>query len=465
MMRSIKNFFLSQDTSESRGQRRTRRASLTGIIGVISLVITSGAGLISIPLTARYLGTERFGMWLILSTLLGMVGVADLGLANSLTNALATADGKSDQKLAKEAVSSASFLMVGVAVFILILLLIAYSLLAWDQLFNVSSLKARVDAGPAILACIIIFVLRLLLSIARRVCEAYQEGYIFQLCSIFSNLLSICALLVAIQLEASLPLLLGTFFGTQLLGDLFCGIYQFGWRRKWLRPMLHDFSFLRAQLLLKTGLQLWLCQISAVILFQTDLFIVAQLFGSREVASYGVTLKLFSFIGMISLTLLYPLWPAYSEALSRNDVPWIVQTFKKSICLSVLGSLPISILVLILCPIIVGSWVGQDAIPEQSLLIAMVFTTVITTVAHSVGVLINGLGTVAIGAIFGPIQGISNLLLSIFLGNLIGVSGVAWSTGICLVIFSLGIMGIDVIRKLKKFNEESERAISLKKDM
>jgi O-antigen/teichoic acid export membrane protein len=461
MMRSIKSFFRGQDTPEGRAQRRIRRASLTGIIGLMSLAITMGAGLISIPLTAGYLGTERFGMWLILSTFLGMVGVADLGLSNSLTNALATADGQEDRKQAREAVSSTSFLMVGIAGVVMVLLLIAYPLVSWQQVFNVTSLQARADAGPAVLVSMILFVLRLPLSVPRRVCEAYQEGFMFQFCSILSNLLSLFALLVAIQFQASLPLLVGAFFGTQMLGDIFIGFQQFGWRRRWLQPKLSNFSWLRAKWLLTTGSQLWIAQISAIILFQTDLFIVTQLFGAKEVASYGVTLKLFSFIGMISLTLLYPLWPAYSEALARKDIPWIVQTFKKTNLLCSIGSITAAILIFIACPIIVGSWVGQEAIPDQSLLLAMFFTTVITTVAHSVGILINGLGILSVATVAGPIQGITNLVLSVALGNLIGVSGVAWATGISLLMFSLGIMGTDAIRKLKLFQQEFKKTISI----
>ena len=462
MMRSIKSFIQGQDTPEGRGQRRIRRASLTGMIALMSMVITTGSGLVSIPLTARYLGTERFGMWLTLSTFLAWVSVADLGLANSLTNALAIADGQEDRKQAREAISSASYLMIGVAGSVLVILLMVYPLIPWERVFNVSSLQARGEAGSAILVRIFIFVLRLPLSIPRRVYDAYQEGYFIQFWNILSNLLALGALLVSIQLHAGLPLLVGAFFGTALLGDLFAGIYLLGWRRQWLRPSLNYFSLLRAKSLLKTGSQFWLAQISAIILYQTDLLVVAQLFGAKEVASYGVTLKLFSFIGGLAMTLLSPFWPAYTEALARKDLPWIVQTFKKSICISSLGSLALGILVFILCPQIISSWVGQEAIPEQNLLLAMLFTSVLTSVAHSFGVLICGLGDLSVAATVGLLQGITNIFLSLVLGYLIGVSGVAWATGICILVFSLGMMGKDALRQLKLFQKEFESSISAK---
>lgn len=411
---------------------------------------TIAAGLISIPLTAQYLGTERFGMWLTLSTFLTWVSVADLGLSNSLMNALATADGRQDPKYAKQAVSSAFWLMIGVAGIVTTIFLSTYSFIPWERVFNVSSAQAKADAGPAVLVGMAFFVLRLPLSIPGRIYGAYQEGYFYQLWSGLSSLLSIGGLIAAINVQASLPLLVAAFFGTLLLGDIFSAIHLFGWQRKWLRPGPHQFSWSVSKWLLNVGWQFWLAQISAIIIFQTDLIIVAQLFGARVVASYGVTLKLFTFIGIIQLAFLAPLWAAYSEALSKNDINWIAQIFKKSIYLSFLWSLVVGILLYILSPYVIRSWVGQDAVPEQSLLLAMFFTSTLSAVSQCVGMLINGLCEVRLQTIVGPISAISNLFLSITLGHLLGVSGVAWATAICILIFSLGILGVDVLKKLKK---------------
>ncbi len=451
-MQVIKKFLQSKDIDK--GYRRIRRASLSGIVTLVNRFVTMGSGLISIPLTAHYLGTERFGIWLTLSTFLAWVTVADLGLANSLTNALASADGKEDQKQAKEMVSSAFFMLVSLIFVVAILLLVVYQLTSWTQVFNLKSPEARSQINLAVLVSILIFVLRLPLSIPMRVYEAYQEGYLYQLWSICGNILAFTGLLFAIHLHANLPLLLGVFFGVAILGDVFAGLYMFGWRRQWLTPSLRDFRRLQAQWLLRTGSQLWLAQISAIVMFQTDLIIVAQLFGASEVASYGVILKLFSTIGTISMAFLSPLWPAYSEALARNDIPWIVKTFKKSVIISIFWSLSTGILLSLFCTDIIRAWVGQDAIPSLGLIIAMFCTSVITTIAHSVGVLVGGLCEFKIAAQVGIIQGVVNLLASVVFGHLIGVSGVAWATGICLLIFSIGIMGTKTVGKLNFMHKE-----------
>jgi O-antigen/teichoic acid export membrane protein len=201
---------------------------------------------------------------------------------------------------------------------------------------------------------------------------------------------------------------------------------------------------------------MWLSQISAIVMFQTDLIVVAQLFGASEVSGYGVTLKLFSVIPIIVSAILSPLWGAYSEALSRNDIPWIITTFKKTLYFNLFWSFPLGIVICLLCPLLVGSWVSKDVIPNNNLLLSMFVTSIVTIIAHSIGILTAGLCEVSISAKTGIAQGFANIFLSIILGQFMGVAGVSWSSAICLLIFSIGIMGTKVVKKLKILNMECQ---------
>ncbi|MBW4665960.1 MAG: oligosaccharide flippase family protein [Cyanomargarita calcarea GSE-NOS-MK-12-04C] len=447
-MRLINNFFQNGSIDE-KGKKRVRQAGLTGIITLAVRGITTIAGLFSIPITSQYLGPERFGIWLIISTFLTWVSAADFGLANSLTNALATADGQEDRKAAKEAVSSTFWLMVGTSLVLLVIFLITHPYIAWERVFNVNSETAKADVSLATFICFILFILRLPLSIPGRIYGAYQEGYFYQLWVGLSSIISVVTLILAIYLHASLPVLITAFFGTLLLGDLFSAIHLFSFHKQWLRPDIKYFSWLKSKYLFKIGFQFWIAQISAVLIFQTDIIIVSQLFGVIEVASYGVTFRLFTIIGLIQSAFIIPLWPAYVEASSKNDFSWIIKIFKKSVYLSLFWSLSAGTTLVIVSPQIVSSLVSQDAIPQQNLLFAMLFTCVLTSIAQCVAMLVNGLGEIKLQAFVAPISAICNLLLSVILGNLIGVSGVAWATGICVLLFSLLAVGGDILKKLK----------------
>ncbi|BAY97937.1 hypothetical protein NIES37_18850 [Tolypothrix tenuis PCC 7101] len=432
-----------------RGRTRIIRALLTGSTTLVVKGMSTLAGFIAIPLTAKYLETERFGLWLILSSLLSWISIADFGLANSLTNALATADANEDRQIAKEFVSSAFYLMLLIASILLIVFLILYPSISWERVFNINSILAKQEVGVSIFVCWILFIIRLPLSIPSRIYAAYQEGYWYQIWGAFSSFLSIISIITAIYIHANLPWLIVASFGTLLIGDIFSGIHLFCFKRKWLAPKYENFNGLQCKWLLKTGFQFWIAQISAILIFQTDLIIVAQLFGASSVASYGITLKLFSLILYISSSFIISLWPAYSEALAKGDYAWIKNTFKMSIYISFIWSIFVGILLVIFSPQLISLLVNKEAIPHISLLLAMLFTTVLNCIAQCVAMLVNGLGELKLQAILAPVSAISNILLSVFLGNLLGVSGVAWSTGICILLFSLGAVGVDIINKLK----------------
>ena len=442
-------FQKSNKNSIERGTQRIRRVGLTGITTLAFRGVSTLAGFVAIPLTAKYLETERFGLWLILGSLLSWISIADLGLANSLTNALAISDAKEDKEIAKEAVSSAFYLMLLITLILFILFLIIYQSISWERVFNIKSTLAKQEVGISIFVCWILFVIRLPLSIPGRIYAAYQEGYLYQIWISIGSLISVVSLIFAIHIHANLPLLIIAGFGTLLIGDVFSAIHLFGFHRRWLIPKYKYFNWLQCQWLLKIGVQFWISQASAILIFQTDLIIVAQMFGASEVVSYGITLRLFSLAGYILGSFIIPLWPAYSEAAARGDYSWISHTFKMSVFTSLIWSTSTGVLLVIFSPQLVTLLVNKEAIPDISLLFAMLFTTVLLTVDQAISVLANGLGELKVQSIVHPIGAISNILLSVFLGNLIGVSGVAWSTAICILLFSLGPIGFDIINKLK----------------
>ncbi|MGV0024195.1 oligosaccharide flippase family protein [Phormidesmis priestleyi] len=436
------------------GQQRIRRATLTGITTLAVRGVSTGASLLSIPLTAHYLGTERFGLWLTLSMLLNWVSLTDLGLANSLTNVLSS--DRPDSQQTKQAVSSAFWLMVGLAIALTLTFFTLYPWVRWDRLFNVTSAQAKSEVGWAAIAFFVGFILRLPLSVAGRIYTAYQEGYFYQAWGGLSSLASVVALVVAIQFRVGLPQLVMVFFGTSLLGDLLATLHVFGWRWRSLRPQLSAFNPKQAKWLLKVGLQFWVIQISSIIFFQTDLIIVAQLFGAEKVATYGTVLKLFTLLGTIQTAFLFPLWPAYSEAFARKDVSWIIQTFRKTIVLTLLWSISTGVILAVFTNEIISFWLNQTVAIDASLIPAMFVTTVLLALGHCLGTLLNGMGIIKSQVIFGLAGGVANIVLSIALGHLLGVAGICWATAICLLIFPIGIIGIHTLKILQKLKSDSK---------
>jgi O-antigen/teichoic acid export membrane protein len=441
-------------SSQLRSRNRSQRIALTGFATLGSKGINLLAGFISIPLTASYLGAERFGLWLTLSTFLSWVSLADLGLANSLTNVVATADAQEHPRHAQTAISSAFWLMTLIGLVLATGFIIFYPSIDWQQVFNVSSSSIAQEAGWAALIGFMFFVIRLPFSVPSRVYIAYQEGYLYQLWVGLGSCLSLVTLSGCIYWKASLPILVGAFFGSSLLADILAAIHLFYWHRPITKPILAAFKWDKSIELLKIGMQFWIVQISAIVFLQTDLIMVAQLFGAKAVATYGVTLKLFTLIGLVQAAFLAPLWSAYNEALARRDLAWIVKTFKSSVQTSLIWSIFAGVLIAGLSPWLISYLIGVEATPQLDLTIAMFFLAVFTAGGQCIGYLMNGLGKVSAQAIYGAIAAITNLVLSVVLGKMFGLAGVTWATTIAIIIFSILLIGSKALKEISQLKQD-----------
>src|ERR1035438_6179081 len=102
MISSIKRKLLPPRDStcpgdHARGTERNRRAVLTGAVATFARAVQVGTSLITVPLTLKYLGNERFGLWMTISSVLAMASFADFGVGNGVLSKVARAFGKDDR--------------------------------------------------------------------------------------------------------------------------------------------------------------------------------------------------------------------------------------------------------------------------------------------------------------------------------------------------------------------------------
>ena len=126
-------------SSADPGRERYRRAGMTAFTSYIAKGLTMLIGFASVPLTIHYLGAERYGVWLTISSLLLWVALTDFGLAgNALVNVLSEAVGKDDRELARHYTASAFWALVTIAFGIGVVFLAAFHSIPWRAVFRVS---------------------------------------------------------------------------------------------------------------------------------------------------------------------------------------------------------------------------------------------------------------------------------------------------------------------------------------
>jgi O-antigen/teichoic acid export membrane protein len=245
-----------------------------------------------------------------------------------------------------------------------------------------------------------------------------------------------------------LPALAASFCGGLMLGELLSAAYLFIIHRPDLRPSARFFHWADAKGILSTGFEYWIAQIATVMLFQTDLLIIARISGASAVSGYGVSLRLLSLIGAVQAAFTTPLWSAYSEALARRDIAWMRQTYRRSIVWSLVWSISAATMIALASGWLFRMLVTADIQPDARLLLPMILTEVMNSVARASAMFLNGVGAIRSQAVFAPITGVLNLILSWRLGSAWGPPGVAWATAISLGLYLFVVIQADVRKRI-----------------
>ena len=223
-------------TEGGRSRERYRRAGFTAaaafaakLVGVVTILVT-------VPITLGYLGSERYGLWMTISSVSLMLGFADLGIGNGVLNVAADAYGRDDRKLGREAASSGFFLLSLVCVAL-------WSCLRWStpscrglDVYNVTSADAMSEAGPATAVFFLVWALNIPLDVVQRVQLGYQKGFVNYAWQAAGSCFALAGAVLAISTEAGLPWLVLALTGGPLLAVALNGVVEFGWVRPWLRP-------------------------------------------------------------------------------------------------------------------------------------------------------------------------------------------------------------------------------------
>src|SRR5581483_4343245 len=149
------------------GQARYQKIIHSTLAAAIARGVNLVVSFISVPLAVGYLGRDRYGVWITISSLLIFLSFADFGLGGSLQNALADAHGREDRAQAGRYVASAFWLLAVIAAIVWVPLAAAHHWIA-AQLFSGSANPIILsEASGAIFIAITIFFLSFPLNLCR----------------------------------------------------------------------------------------------------------------------------------------------------------------------------------------------------------------------------------------------------------------------------------------------------------
>ena len=403
-----------------------------------SLLKIFGLGLsyIVVPITLSYLNNEKYGVWLILLSMLSWISFMDIGLGNGLRNRLTESLSNNDIRSAKEYISTAYAMMVMIASVLLFALIIVVLLADWNSIFNTKDIAEK-ELTLTVIIVIVFFMANFILSLSNQLFYSVQESAFTGLTVVLLNgTLLFIILILSKKTDGSL-IFLSLAYGLAMVisGALMTALFFF--RYKMLKPSLKYIKKDKINNILQLGISFFIIQISAVIIFTTDNMIITQLFGPSEVTAYNIVKKLFNIIIMGHTIVVTPLWSAYTEANSKKDFAWMRLTLKRTNYLMVLIIVAISSLILLSKPII-NIWIGKYVEIPVGLVLAMALYTLVHVWNNNYSYLLNGIGRVRISSFVATLGAIINIPVSVFLAKYLnmGTIGVIIGTICSLLIFS-----------------------------
>lgn len=409
---------------KERGNERYRRAALTGAASIIQRGLTVLISLVSVPLTIHYLGTERYGVWLTISSILVWLALTDFGLAgNALINVLSDAHGRDDKRAAQQYVSSAIWSLTAIAAVLASITFLCFRYISWPTIFRTTSIAPSELAltGGLTLA---FFLISLPLSIQYAVYSAYQDGALSNACGIVMNISSLVALVIVTQFSGGLPELVIALAGTRTVIGYANTIYIFK-RYPWLVPLPSAVRWQCIRKLLNLGGKYLITQLGAFGIGQSQPLIITQILGPAAVVPFVVTHRLITLPIDVAYMSIAPLVPAFGEAKARNDWTWIRTAYRKVTFMSIVVGIPLILVLGCIAQPAIRLWAGPAAVPGLMLIVGLVIYDIVGVLFMGAGQLLTGVEQPAPLVLSAVLCAVCTVGLGILGCAYMGVAGVA----------------------------------------
>jgi O-antigen/teichoic acid export membrane protein len=410
---------------DDRGKERYRRAGITASSSFVAKALNILISFLSVPLTIHYLGSERYGVWLTISSLLTWMTLTDFGLSgNALVNVLAESSGRDDLKTAREYTSSAFWVLTSISVVTGLAAAISFHWISWRAVFRVSAAMPTHELNVACAMTLAIFILGFPLNLQYSIYSAYQDGYLANIWSIATNAFALLALVVVSRMHGGLPQLIFAMAGTRTLVTMANNVYLFR-RYHWLVPYPSAVRWHCIRRLFSLGGKYMVTQLAALGIYQSQPMIITQMLGPASVVIFVVSYKIIT----LPMDLIYmatqPFIAAFGEARARGDWAWIRTAYLKSTWISSSVGIFMVVLMALIAKPLIRIWASPAAVPTTAFIWWLSIYVMIGIVLMGTNQLLSGVEKVTSLAVSTTLCAIGVIGGGIFLARGHGLVGLA----------------------------------------
>lgn len=409
----------------------------------ISLTLSIAVGFIVSPLVVSALGKEQYGTWALIVSVTAQLTLLDFGIRHALVKYVAHHRAKGEYASLSTVVSTASYLLAGLAI---IGFLIIFALLPiFGDLFSIPESYLNI-AKIALMISALDFSIEVGFGVYNGVLAGSERYDIINTLNAIRLGFYGVLVIIIIYLDGGLIEIASATLVARL-GQRYLMRHYARVLNPDLTVSIHQISGSRAKELLRYGLWAGLGIAAGRLIYQTDSIVVGLYIGPVAVASYAVALILIEQLRMFIQSSSLIITPRLATLLAIDDVNnsrlLILSWVRVSQSLVLFIGLPI----IVFGGSFLSLWMGPEFEDARFVLAILVTSFFFLAPSSALNSKLLAHATHGRAVKLQILEGLTNLLLSIFLVRKFGVIGVALGTLIPSIVFTGFILPLLVCRE------------------
>lgn len=417
------------------GSQRTAivKKNILGLLAIKGVSILTS--LLLVPMTLGYVSSEVYGIWLTISSVLHWLTYMDVGFTHGLKNRLNECLARKDYEKGKSLVSTTYAIMFAIFVPMSALLIAVSPGIDWCRLLNVDASNQEVILKT--MQVLFVFIaLQMIVNVFVTVVAAYQKTALSSLFAVVGQICSLCIIgMMTLFVEPSLLNLAFAYSMMPILIVLTASVIYFRTSMKEVAPSVRSVNTAYIKDLWGLGIKFFIIQLQMIVLYQATNILISHIAGPESVTQYNIAYKLLNVVVMVYTIILNPLWPAFTDAYTKQEYAWMNRTYRKMQQIYIVLCAMVA-LVVALSPLLIRLWVRDMVQVPMGLTLGIAIYTLIHCWVSLQAILINGTGKVKLQSYVILVGLVLHIPLSLFLGRYIGILGVVASMSVINIIYA-----------------------------
>lgn len=399
-------------------------------------ILTKIIGFIVTPIVLSYLGQDEYGIWIIIGSFLGYMGLMDFGITGSVTQLIAKNDNKNTINKINIIVNNSFFLQVIIGFTIILLgIICSFFFPNWFEISPESKETAFMAFFLAAIGYGISFPPKTLKGLIRGKQQISLSIWLEFSMFLLTTGLNLYFLhlgfgLLALPIGTIIVRLLSYFvfykMAKKTLPNLSLSLSYFKWKD--------------AKSILNVSSVWFIGSMSAVVIYTSDTLIIGATLSTGLVTVYALTFRLSEFLREFIYTINTTAMPGLGQLAGQGNVERIRSILITMFPLVMNITFGAVLFIIFFNEEFVRLWVGEKMYGGRDLNIIFAMTLFTTVVFHTFSIILSsGLNLKAV-TISRVTEAILNIIISLILVKEYGVLGVAMGTIIASVLTSFWIV-------------------------